>query len=88
MFLRLVIASFIVILSLVQCKERNVKYRSASVGVVETLKGLKAKSGRPVFEFSTDLLTEFSHVPYSERNSHLFILFNALDEQTNCQVCG
>jgi hypothetical protein len=70
--------------NLAHCSEKPIK---KNVFGIETLKGLKAKTSRPVFEFSTEHLVKLSYVPYSERNFHLFVLFNALDEETNCQAC-
>lgn len=55
---------------------------------LSTLENLQRKSSSGVIEFNSDLLKKFSLIEHQDRNFHLFIIFNALDKETNCEVCG
>lgn len=62
----------------------EVNYNSFNL---KTLENLKIKHGKGIIELNTDLFKKFSNIDNKDRNYHLFILFNALDAETKCQVC-
>ena len=55
---------------------------------LKIMNDLQAKNRGGIIEFNTDLVKKFSTIDYTKRDFHLFILFNALDKETNCQFCS
>lgn len=53
-----------------------------------TLEELKSNHKNVVIEFNSDLLKKFSLIDHQKRDFNLFIIFNALDKETNCEFCG
>lgn len=53
-----------------------------------TLETLQSKSRNGIIEFNSNLLKKFSLIDHQKRNYHLFVIFNALDKETNCEFCG
>lgn len=53
-----------------------------------TLEELKSNHKNGVIEFNADLLKKFSLIDHQKRDFNLFIIFNALDKDTNCEFCG
>lgn len=51
------------------------------------LENLSRKSNDGIIEFNTELLRKLSLIEHSQRDFNLFVLFNALDAETNCQLC-
>lgn len=81
-----IILSLLLLQSSVSCSNKNVK--NSDKFSVSTLNDLKSKSDNVVIKFNSDLLKKFSLLDHPQRDFNLFILFNALDKETNCQFCG
>ena len=81
-----IIFSLLLLQTRILCAKNEVK-KSDKFGL-ETLEDLKSKHKGGIIEFNTDLLKKFSLIDHQKRDFNLFILFNALDKETNCEFCG
>lgn len=81
-----IIFSLFLLQSKILCSKNEVK-KSDKISLA-TLEDLKSKHKGGVIEFNTDLLKKFSLIDHQKRDFNLFILFNALDKETNCEFCG
>lgn len=54
----------------------------------KTLSQLESKNRGGLIDFNADLFKKLTSLEYTKRDFHLFIIFNALDKETNCQYCG
>ena len=81
-----IIFSLLLLQTRILCSKNEVK-KSDKFGR-ETLEDLKSKHKGGIIEFNTDLLKKFSLIDHQKRDFNLFILFNALDKETNCEFCG
>lgn len=81
-----IIFSLILLQTRILCSKNEVK--KSDKFSLTTLEDLTSKHKRGIIEFNTDLLKKFSLIDHQKRDFNLFILFNALDRETNCEFCG
>ena len=55
---------------------------------LKTMIELQSKHRGSIIEFNTDLLKKLNEIEHTKRDFNLFIIFNALDKETQCQYCG
>jgi hypothetical protein len=80
-----IVFSLIAVQICVSCSKTDVK--NSDQFSLSTLESLKSDQKDGIIEFNTDLLNKFSLIDHQKRDFNLFILFNALDKETNCGYC-
>lgn len=81
-----IIFSLLFLQTSILCSNTNVK--NSDKFSLSMMEDLKSKTNDGIIQFTSDLLKKFSLLDHPKRDFNLFILFNALDKETNCQFCG